>query len=193
MSEEIDIPTTVADPEEGSLLVTKPKRKIIIDEDEEEYIESESELQDEEEEEEEDIDEEEEEPSPPKKTTTKPKAPSKTTTKSKIKTTKPNTKGKNIYVTKPKTVAKVETKLTVIPIKKLKQQYVSDSAERDRSESLKLYQLRTALIKQFEEANVENPRLYARLLANKYMTGVVYNDEIEAKLAEIISLIQLED
>lgn len=184
--------------EENAEYVTKPtRRKFTPDEEEEgldEYLsdnidESDSDgLSDEMEEDDEGEDDEEGEEEPVVKKSTATKVTTKATkiTKAtkgtkvgKAKTTNP----KRGYVTKPSAKTKISTKLTTIAIKKAKVPYVEDTNERDMSESLKFYNLRIKIGNQLLSNGEEDGMMYGRLLANKYVNGVVYSNEIEEKLS----------
>ena len=90
------------------------------------------------------------------------------------------------YITKPKHKAEELKPLAKIKIKQIEKNYLEDSLERDASESLKFYNLRVQITNQLLNTYNQNQAiLYGRLLANKYLTGVVYSSEIERELASL--------
>lgn len=124
------------------------------------------------------VDEDDEEPEPAQ--VTKPKSKTKTTTKTKGKAKVTNPK--RGVITKPKTSKKKEVKLTSVTIEKIKVPFAPDDLERDMSESLKFYNMRVELTNMLISQDIEDAMMLGRLLTNKYINGVVYSDEIEAKL-----------
>lgn len=68
--------------------------------------------------------------------------------------------------------------------------YLPDSLERDSSESLKFWNLRKSIydhiISQQSDINEYKAMLFARILANKYMTGSVYPSSYEDELKSMI-------
>ena len=91
------------------------------------------------------------------------------------------------FVTKPKHKAKELGALPKINIRKTKQNYLEDSLERGGGESLKFYNIRYQISTQLISDGYETLQaiLYGRLLANKYLCGVIYDDEIEKELASL--------
>lgn len=83
---------------------------------------------------------------------------------------------KGVIVTRPEYEVQEEEKQIRVKIKSSNIEFVSDSYERGAEESSKYYRIRINIVNRLisEDMPEMEAFLNARLLANKYMTGVEY-------------------